>query len=151
MNKPKEQENRFVPATIGKQETPEPFSPRERAFQEHLERQKRVLRKDKERMDSIKGPFEETIKVKVERNGREVVTDTGTFVLVATNTRINDFTTETRVNVYGPTCAMEVAGTIRNMVQCLLDGGNMDADTRIMLRREIKRELDEVLQEVPKS
>ena len=151
MNKPKERESRFVPAAIGKQEAPEPFSPRERAFQEHLERQKRASRKNKKRMDSMKEPFEETIKVTIKRNGQEMVTDTGTFALVAMNKRINDSMTETKVNVYGPTCVLEVAGMIKNMVQLLVDAGDMDADTRIMLRREIKRELDEVLQEVPES
>lgn len=151
MNKPKEQKSRFVPAAIGKQETLEPFSPRELAFQEHLERQKKVLRENKKRMDSMKEPFEETIKVTIKRNGQEMVTDTGTFALVAMNKRINDSMTETQVNVYGPTCVLEVAGMIKNMVQLLVDAGNMDADTRIMLRREIKRELDEVLQEVLES
>lgn len=151
MNKPKEHESRFVPAAIGKQEAPEPFFPRERAFQEHLERQKRASRKNKKRMDSMKEPFEETIKVTIKRNGQEMVTDTGTFALVAMNKRINDSMTETKVNVYGPTCVLEVAGMIKNMVQLLVDAGDMDADTRIMLCREIKRELDEVLQEVPES
>ena len=74
-------------------------------------------------MDSMKEPFEETIKVTIKRNGQEMVTDTGTFALVAMNKRINDSMTETKVNVYGPTCVLEVAGMIKNMVQLLVDAG----------------------------
>lgn len=60
MNKLKEQEKRFVP-TVGEslEGNQEPFALHQPLFKAHLERQKREIRRNRERMRLMRKPFSE--------------------------------------------------------------------------------------------